>query len=573
MEKIRRIKYLLKKNGLDGYLIPKNDEFFGEYVSDNKDNLKLISKFSGSYGFALILKKKNYLFVDGRYSLQAKNESGTNFTIVTIPKKMPKDILKRKKILIGFDPKLFTDNSLLRLFSKTKCKLIPVKHNLVEQIKINRKKIKFKKFFFLQDKFSGENLKKKIRKLLNILNAKKIDLQFISAPENVAWLINIRGKDSEYSLLPNSYIILDSRGGIYLFCNYKKIDKNFKNKLKNISILDISSIEKFLRSYKGKKIQIDTNTCSIYFKNIIRQQNFIVEKQDPIYFLKSIKNKTEIKNMIKAHIYDGAALTKFLFWLKNNFKRKKFTELQVQKKLFDFRKNNRSFNSLSFPTISGSGPNGALIHYRANKKSDRTLKDGDIFLLDSGAHYKYGTTDVTRTISLGNTQSRIKNIFTRVLKGHIAVANFKLKKNTSGDEIDYVARKPLKEINLDYAHGTGHGVGYFSNVHEGPQGISRGNKIKLKEGMILSNEPGYYEKGKFGIRIENLIYISKKNEKLNKFENLTLVPIDKSLIEKKLLNKSEIEWINKYHKKVFKSLKKFMNVSELKDLTKACSII
>ena len=573
MEKIRRIKYLLKKNGLDGYLIPKNDEFFGEYVSDNKDNLKLISKFSGSYGFALILKKKNYLFVDGRYSLQAKSESGTNFTIVTIPKKLPKDIVKRKKLLIGFDPKLFTDNSLLRLFSKTKCKLIPVKHNLVEQIKINRKKIKFKKFFFLQDKFSGENLKKKIRKLLNILNAKKIDLQFISAPENVAWLINIRGKDSEYSLLPNSYIILDSRGKIYLFCNYKKIDKNFKNKLKNISILDINSIEKFLQSYKGKKIQIDINTCSIYFKNIIRQQNFIVEKQDPIYFLKSIKNKTEIKNMIKAHIYDGAALTKFLFWLKNNFKRKKFTELQVQKKLFDFRKNNGSFNSLSFPTISGSGPNGALIHYRANKKSDRVLKDGDIFLLDSGAHYKYGTTDVTRTISLGNTQSRIKNIFTRVLKGHIAVANYKLKKNTSGDEIDYVARKPLKEINLDYAHGTGHGVGYFSNVHEGPQGISRGNKIKLKEGMILSNEPGYYEKGKFGIRIENLIYISKKNEKLNKFENLTLVPIDKSLIEKKLLIKSEIEWINKYHKKVFTKLIKFMKKSEKINLENACSNI
>ncbi len=573
MEKIKRIKHLLKKNGIDGYLVPKNDEFFSEYVSENKDNLKFISKFSGSYGFALILRNKNYLFVDGRYSLQAKRESGTNFNIVTIPKKLPKDIVKRKKLLIGFDPKLYTEDSLLRLFSKTNCKLIPIKNNLIDQVKINEKKVKFKKFFFLQDKISGENSKKKIKKLLNILRANKIDLQFISAPENVAWLINIRGRDSKYSLLPNSYIVLNNKGKIYLFCNFRKIDKNLKNKLKNISILDISSIESFFQSFRGKKIQIDKNTCSIFFKNIIRQHNTIIEKQDPIYFFKSIKNKTEIKNTIKAHICDGVALTKFLFWLKRNFKRKKISELQAQKKLFDFRKNNESFNSSSFPTISGSGPNGALIHYKANKKSNRTLKIGDIFLLDSGGHYKYGTTDVTRTISLENFQPRVKNIFTRVLKGHIAVANYRLKKNTSGNEVDYAARKPLKEINLDYAHGTGHGVGYFLSVHEGPQGISRGNKVKLKKGMILSNEPGYYEKDKFGIRIENLVLVSKKNKDLNKFENLTLVPIDKSLIDKKLLNKSEIEWLNEYHKKVFTKLIKFMNKSEKISLKNACSNI
>ena len=290
---------MLKKNGIDGYLVPKNDEFFSEYVSENKDNLKFISKFSGSYGFALILRNKNYLFVDGRYSLQAKRESGTNFNIVTIPKKLPKDIVKGKKLLIGFDPKLYTEDSLLRLFSKTNCKLIPIKNNLIDQVKINEKKVKFKKFFFLQDKISGENSKKKIKKLLNILRTNKIDLQFISAPENVAWLINIRGRDSKYSLLPNSYIVLNNKGKIYLFCNFRKIDKNLKNKLKNISILDISSIESFFQSFRGKKIQIDKNTCSIFFKNIIRQHNTIIEKQDPIYFFKSIKNKTEIKIRLK----------------------------------------------------------------------------------------------------------------------------------------------------------------------------------------------------------------------------------------------------------------------------------
>ena len=276
--------------------------------------------------------------------------------------------------------------------------------------------------------------------------------------------------------------------------------------------------------------------------------------------------------MTKTHVYDGAALTKFLFWVKNNFKIKKISEISAQEKLLKFRQSNKTFRSLSFPTISGSGPNAAIIHYKANQKSNRTLKKGDLYLVDSGGQYNYGTTDVTRTVSLDNNSPRIKNIFTRVLKGHIAVANYKLNKNTCGSEIDAVARKPLKQINLNYEHGTGHGVGYFLNVHEGPHAISKGNKIKFKEGMIVSNEPGYYEKGSFGIRIENLITI-KKFKKSIKFENLTLAPIDKSLVEKKLLNKNEINWLNKYHLKVFNNLKKYMNKSELIDLKSSCSNI
>jgi Xaa-Pro aminopeptidase len=261
-----------------------------------------------------------------------------------------------------------------------------------------------------------------------------------------------------------------------------------------------------------------------------------------------------------------------LLWLNNNFKNKKITEISAQKKLLEFRKKNKTFRSLSFPTISGSGPNGAIIHYKASKKSNRTLQKGDLYLVDSGGQYNFGTTDVTRTISLDNSQSRIKNIFTRVLKGHIAVANYKIKKNTYGTEVDTVARKPLKQINLDYAHGTGHGVGYFLNVHEGPHAISRGNKVKFKEGMIVSNEPGYYESGKFGIRIENLMRV-KKIKNSYKFENLTLAPIDKSLIQKELLNKSEIEWLNRYHSKVYNNLKKYMNKAELNELKNYCSNI
>ena len=261
-----------------------------------------------------------------------------------------------------------------------------------------------------------------------------------------------------------------------------------------------------------------------------------------------------------------------MFWLKKNFRKKKITEISGSQKLFEFRKKNKNFKSLSFPTISSSGPNGAIIHYKANKKTNRVLKKGDIYLIDSGGQYEFGTTDVTRTLSLGNSNKRIKKIYTRVLKGHIAVSDFKIKKGTTGSNIDHYARKFLKQVGLDYAHGTGHGVGYFMNVHEGPQAISKNNKIKFEVGMVLSNEPGYYEKEKFGIRIENLIYV-KKAKKKTYFENLTLVPIEKDLIDKTLLNKNEIRWVNDYHRKVFVNLKNAMNREETIELKKACSTI
>ena len=570
MEKIKKIRFLLDKLKLDGYLIPKNDEFFGEYIPEEKDNLKFISNFSGSYGIALILKKKNYLFVDGRYTIQAKNQSKDKFKILTIPNQYPFKIIKKKKLIIGFDPKLHTELSLKRFFQKTNCKLRPVKNNLVEAIKKQRKKIYYNKFFKLDERFTGQNSTKKITKILKILIKNKVDAQFISSSENIAWLLNIRGNDSKFSPLPNSYLIIDRKKNVNLFCNLKKIDKKLRKKLKDTKINDISSIEQFLKNIRHKKIQVDKISCSIYFKNLLQKENNIIKKYDPIYFLKSIKNKIEIKNTIKAHITDGAALTKFLFWIKDNFKKRNITEILAENKLLKFRSNNTNFKFLSFPTISGSGPNGAIIHYKANKKSNRLLQKGDLYLVDSGGQYSFGTTDVTRTISLDNDNKKIKSIYTRVLKGHIAVASYKLNKKTTGSDIDFVARKPLKSIKLDYPHGTGHGVGYFLNVHEGPQGISKGNKIKLKEGMILSNEPGYYKPGKFGIRIENLLAI-KKIGKFNKFINLTMAPIDKTLIEKKLLNKREVQWINEYHKNVFSNLKNLMNIRELNQLKVACS--
>ena len=573
MNKITEIRKLLKKLSLDGYLIPKNDEFFNEYIKTDKDNLKFISDFSGSFGFALILMKKNYLFVDGRYTLQAQKQSGKYYQIITMPKKLPLHIFKKKKLHIGIDPRLHTQLMINNFFKSTKCSIVSLKENLIDKIWKNKNKLSLaKKFYFLKENIVGQSLQKKIHLLNKIIIKKKIDYLFVTSSENIAWLLNIRGSDSDYSPLPNGFLIIDKfKKGIF-FCDLKKIDKRFEYYLNEIKIIDINKINSFLNKIKNKKIQIDSKTCSIFFKYLLKEDNKIIEEEDPIYFLKSIKNKTEINNTIKSHIYDGVALTKFLIWLDKNYKDKKITEIDAQNKLLYFRKKNKKFISSSFPTISGSGPNGAVIHYRANKRSNRLLKKGDIYLVDSGGQYKFGTTDVTRTISLDSEDVEIKNNFTRVLKGHIAVASFIIKSQTTGADIDFAARKPLKDFKLDYAHGTGHGVGYFLNVHEGPQAISSRNKITFKEGVIISNEPGYYKNGKYGIRIENLITV-KKDKKFLKFVNLTLAPIDKSLINKKFLNKEETLWLNTYHLEVFDKLKKFMNKNEVKNLTKMCSNI
>ena len=572
MEKIKKLKKIFKREKIDGYIIPKNDEFFGEYIPDHNDRLRYISDFTGSYGFALILKDKNYLFVDGRYTLQADNQSGKLFKIFTFPDKMPRDILKRKKLLIGFDPNLFTKRTLSTFFEKNGVKFKPIINNLIDKIWKRKIKKNKKKFFILPNISVSEKYQSKIKKITNYLKRKKSDFLFITASENNAWLLNIRGSDTKYTPIPYSYVLIDKNGNIKFFCDKKKISSSFNRSFKKIEFLDITNCAKTLLNIKKKKFIIDKNSCSYYFESIIKNKNKILNFQDPIYFFKAIKGKKEIQNIKKAHIYDGVALTKYLFWLKKNFYRRKITEISASKKLFEFRKKNKKFKFLSFPTISGTGPNGAIIHYKATKETNRKLKKGDIYLVDSGGQYEFGTTDVTRTISLKNSNMRIKDIFTRVLKGHIAVANFKLKKNTSGSEIDDKARKYLRQIGLNYAHGTGHGVGYYLNVHEGPHAISKRNKIYLKEGMVVSNEPGYYEKNKFGIRIENLIYVKGKRNKIN-FENLTMAPIEKELIIRENLNPIEKNWLNKYHKTVFKNLRKSMNKNELSELKKACSVI
>jgi len=555
--RLKKLKDQFVDYNLDGYVIPKNDEFFSEY--SNKNRLGFISNFKGSAGYAIILKNKNYLFVDGRYTIQAKIESGKNFKIINLKEILDTKLFKN--LNLGIDPKLFTSDQIKKFFLKNN-KVSIINENLVDRI-FKTKQRKIIPFYSLDKKITGEDHLQKIQKILSFLKKERLDYILITAPENVAWLLNIRGYDSPSSPIPNCHLIISKKRKIYLIVNKKKSKNLIKEKkLKKSQIIDPNNLQNFFKGLKGKKILIDKKTCSIYFEQFLKKKFKIIKKEDPIYLLKSIKNKIEIENMVNAHLIDGAALTKFIFWLKNK-KKLDITEVDAQNKLEYFRKQNPNYLFPSFDTIAGSGKNGAIVHYRATKKNTKLLNKNELFLCDSGGQYKFGTTDVTRTICFKNHNKKIKDIFTNVLKGHIAVVNTDINKKKVGRLIDIEARRFLKKNNQDYNHGTGHGVGFFLNVHEGPQAISKQNSVQIQNGMILSNEPGYYKQGKFGIRIENLIYANKVKDKLI-FKNLTLAPIEKDLINFKLLTKKERDYIFKYHFEVYSKLSPLLNKKEKK---------
>ncbi len=554
---IQILRKKFKKYEIDGYVIPKNDDYFTEYSKINR--LQIISNFSGSAGLAIILKKKNYLFTDGRYTIQSQAESGKNFKIYSFEKLINCNLFKN--LTIGIDPKLFTSTQIKNYFLKYN-KIKFIKNNLVDEIKKQKKNLNIP-FFSLKKNIVGESVKSKISKISKYLKKNKSDYIFISAPENVAWILNIRGSDGPNSPIPNSRLIISKNKKILLISTKEKCKKLIKNKIIKLNqLLEINKLPTEIIKLKGKKFIIDGKSCSIFYESIINSKFKIISKEDPTYLLKAIKNKVEIKSMINAHILDGVALTKFIYWIKK-INKSKINEVEAARKLEKFRRMDKNFLYPSFDTIAGSGKNGAIVHYRAKKRNCRNLNKKDIFLCDSGGQYKYGTTDVTRTICFSNQSPNIKNIFTKVLKGHIAVATTNINKDNIGKKIDKRARKFLRKSNLDYAHGTGHGVGFFLNVHEGPQSITKINKVKIKRGMILSNEPGFYKKNHFGIRIENLVYVDEKNGQLF-FKNLTMVPIEKDLINFNLLTVNEKNYLFKYHLDVYSKISRYLKQNEKK---------
>ena len=346
MEKIKKLRHIFSREQIDGYIIPKNDEFFGEYVFADNDRLKYISNFSGSFGFALILNDKNYLFIDGRYTLQAKKQCSKHFNVITLPNKKIYNFFKKKKYTIGFDPKLFTQK-MINIFFRNIFKFKPVNSNLIDEIWKRKIKTGYNKFYLLP-KNSVDNHNFKINKIVSFLKKNGADYLWITASENNAWLLNIRGGDSNYSPIPNSHSLIDNKGRIIFFCDLNKVSPDIKIKLKKIRFVSINSIDDLLLKIKRKKFIIDKNTCSVLFEKSILKNNKILKTEDPIYFEKAIKSKKEIYNIKKAHYYDGVALTKYLFWVKKNFYRRKITEISASNKLYEFRKKNNNFQVFEF---------------------------------------------------------------------------------------------------------------------------------------------------------------------------------------------------------------------------------
>ncbi len=553
----------ISRKNIDYYMISSSDENLLEYVPKQNMRLKWLTNFSGSNGIALISKKKKYFFTDGRYILQAKKEINQKFEIVDLTNKCLFNFLKQKinRIKLMLDYRFFTVRFIKELKKIEKSRLIKVYHdkkNIIDHLWENRPQEIKKSFFFLGEKFSGESIVEKKRKLFS--NA-KFDYLVLTSSDSVCWLMNIRGYDLQHTPIVFCKAII-SRSYVKLFVDKEKHPSKKEGFLKSIKIYDTSTFEnEILKIPKNKKIFLNSSSSYFYYDLMISAGMTPEVSKDPCDLIKSQKNKIEIKNAIKYHILDAVSLVKFFYWLENQNFNSSFEELSVSKKLENLRREHKNFFSSSFPTISASGASGSIIHYNPELNSKRLIP-GDLYLCDSGAQYLGATTDITRTILLGNKKPKKEYIskYTRVLIGHINLAMIKFPKGTKGHQIDSVARYSLWQNGLDYNHGTGHGVGSFLGVHEGPQSISkRFSDFELKEGMILSNEPGYYKDDKYGIRIENLLLV--KSSKFNgflEFQNLTLFPYEKDLIDIKMLSKEHKKWINEYHSSIYNKIKRFL---------------
>ena len=574
--KLQKLRKLMQTRNIDVCLINQTDEFQNEFLPTYSQRLQWLTNFSGSAGEAIITMSKAYLFVDGRYTLQAKNEVNKNiYKVYNYTEKTPTEILKSfkfKKINFGMDGNIISVKKFNNLTSEigknVSIKLL--KENLVDLIWHDRPKIKKSIIWHHHYKFHGTKVSDKIKSVTKIIKKQQAQYLFVSSNESICWLLNLRSNDLPYTPIFMSRLIISASGECFLFANIKSSIK-FSKQIK------IHQIEpRFLTSFlsntvSSQKIIADPRTLpSNIYQSLKKLKSKVKLIDDSIEILKSQKNNTEIKGVRSAHLRDGVALTKAIFWIKESVMKKGLTELQAVKRIDTNRSKNKHFHSLSFPTIAGSGPNGAIVHYHANKKTNRIIKDTDLFLIDSGGQYLDGTTDVTRTISFNKVSKEQKKMNTLVLKGHIAVATSKFSKSETGKNLNVNARKYLKEHNCNFDHGTGHGVGYFLNVHEGPQSISSVSKVKFLPGMIISNEPGYYKANAYGIRIENLITVRKLGNKYE-FENLTLAPIDKKLIEVSLLTTNEISWLNTYHKLVYSKLNKYLKPKEKIWLKAECS--
>jgi len=556
----------LLRRQLTGFVIPRADSQQNEYVPPCDERLAWLTGFTGSAGLAVVLAGKAAVFVDGRYTLQAAKQVDTTAWSVESLIEPPPETWLTKHLApgdrLGFDPWLHTSAAAERLAKaceKTGAELVAVDGNPVDAIWSDRPNPPLGAVKVHPAQFAGESEADKLARTRIDIAKLKLDALVLSDSHAVAWTFNIRGADVAHTPLPLSYALVPKDGRATIFIDHRKLSNSARDHLeKNATVEEPEALMPRLAELAQTKaaIGLDTATAADALSRLIAAEGGKpVRVSDPVAILKAVKNPAEIAGTRAAHKRDGAALAKFLAWIDEEAPSGKLTEIDAVEALETFRRETGALKDVSFPTISGTGPNGAIVHYRVTRKSNRRIAPGDLLLIDSGAQYEDGTTDVTRTIAIGEPTEEMRDRFTRVLRGHIAIARAVFPDGVSGAQIDAFARQFLWHAGIDFDHGTGHGVGSYLSVHEGPARISKLGTTPLKRGMILSNEPGYYKTNAFGIRIENLELVVEKaidgaEKPMNGFETLTLAPIDRRLINADRISKQELRWLNDYHARV-----------------------
>ena len=579
----------LKKQSLAGYIQPVHDEYMSEYPPVCNARVEWLTGFSGSAGAVVVLVQKAAIFVDGRYTLQAdaqvdhsvyeRHNSG-----LTAPEAwIAQHCVAGDRI--GYDPKIYTQAMIARMQRGLDGKaivLMPVA-NMVDALWDDRPDAPETPVFVHDLRFCGEGHESKRSHIAENLRKQGADAALITTPDAVCWLLNIRARDVENTPLALSTAFIDNEGGVQLFIKPSRLsDEVMRHLGDNVQVCDPAQLEQKL-AHLGKgsrKILFDPSIVPVWFTQMLNKAGAkLIEGQDVCLLPKATKNAVELDGICSAHVRDGIAVTKLLCWLDNEIYIREVKEMDVSDKLLLFRAADPLFVEPSFPTIAGSGPHGAIVHYRATQESNRILQKGELFLLDSGGQYLDGTTDITRTVVIGNPNREYRDRYTRVLKGHIALATALFPAGTTGSQLDALARQYLWQAGLDYDHGTGHGVGCFLGVHEGPQRISkRGGDAVLQPGMIISNEPGYYKAGSYGIRIENLVAVTRQahgegGKDWLGFETVTCAPLDPKLFDVPLLTPTEKDWINAYQSWVLASLSDGLDAKERQWLTTRCAPI
>tara|TARA_R110002096_G_scaffold436096_2_gene667500 strand:+ start:86324 stop:88108 length:1785 start_codon:yes stop_codon:yes gene_type:complete len=589
-KRLKSLRQKLREQKISGFLVPHTDEHQSEYTPSYAERLAWITGFDGSAGFAVVTLDKATIFVDGRYTLQAKTQVDA---ALYSRHKLHEDPIEDWLIenleqggVVGYDPWLHSKAWLKTAAKKLSEKNISLKaldSNPIDEIWSDRPGPSKDKARVHKDRYSGEKSSHKRKRVAAEIKEKKADALVITSLDSIAWLLNIRGTDVDCTPLVLSFAVLYASGKADLFMDPDKmnseVEKHLGSSVSHCAKEDFEPALKMLGE-KGLTVMVDPKRAhAAVFEGLENAGAQIVEADDPCQLDKACKNDVELDGARKAHIRDAVAVCRFLCWLDEHGPSGKIDELDAVNELYDFRKEVSLFHGNSFDTISGAGPNGAIVHYRVTEKTSRKLEKGMIYLVDSGGQYLDGTTDITRTVAIGAPTEEQRDNFTRVLKGHIALAQVRFPVGRTGAHIDTLARKSLWDVGLDYDHGTGHGVGSYLGVHEGPQSISPlGYNVALKPGMIISNEPGYYKAGQYGIRIENLVIVQNseyegEERPMLTFETITLAPIDTRLVNAHMMSASEITWLNIYHAKVREKIVPLLDGKEKEWLIRATESI